>query len=96
MFIKPVGKRIYILLHVGPAVGGAGLDDKLRRGTDRLGARHETFRLLQGDELVGVAMENQRRRQLRCDEIDWRDFFTESLTSFRSVRFRTEGWFEIL
>src|SRR5436305_567364 len=88
IFIEPIGKHRFVGVLVGPAVRGAWLDDELRRGPSSGGLLHEALGLLEGHALVRIAMDDERRRHLRCDEVDRGDLFPELLAAFLSLGVR--------
>src|SRR6516225_9886838 len=68
--VKPVCKNDQIGLDASPAVLLAFLDNQFGVGARLLGALDEAFGLLDWDQLVGVAMDDQRSRQIGGHVVD--------------------------
>ena len=65
--VEPVGELRQVLVQAGPAVPGTLLDDELRLDPGLLELLDDQLRLLERDELVLVAVDDQRRRVVGRD-----------------------------
>ena len=87
---KYLSNQSAIGLEVGqdrrPAVAAAFLDDQLGRHAGFLELLHDQLRLLQRHQLVGVAVNDQRRRVVARDVVDRRHFLADLLARFQVDR----------
>jgi len=73
VLIEPISEERQVRGKVLPAVPRPFADDQLGRHTHFLELRHDEFGLLDRHQLVGVAVNDQRRRIVRRDVIHRRD-----------------------
>ena len=69
MLIEPVREQHKVVGHVLPSVFGAFPDDEFGGNTKFFAAVDKHLRLVNGDKLVSVAVNDQRRSGIRADEI---------------------------
>ena len=87
MLVEPIGEDHDVLLDACPAVDRSRFADELHRGLhpDHLASLQEDLRLVDRHELIGVPVDDERRRHVRPDEVDRRDLLAEDGPAFRRV-----------
>src|SRR5262245_29212398 len=70
ILVEPVGQRHEVLFEIGPAVTGPLLDHQLARHLRFPEFLDDQFCLLDRDEKVGIAVNDERRRIIFADLID--------------------------
>lgn len=95
MLLKPVRKDFEVWLKIRPAVAFTFSDDQFCRGPRFGCAPDEGFRLLDRNEGVGVAVDDQRGRQVLRHEVNGRNLAAEFSTLCGIGRAGTEGGLKI-
>src|SRR5688572_27394831 len=92
VLIEPVREQFEVVDQVLPAVFGAFPDDQFGGNAQFFATVDKHLRLVNGDELVSVAVNDQRRSGIRADEVKRRDFLAQLLAVLRSLgSFFSEG-----
>lgn len=68
------------------------MNNQFDRLVQLAGLTLKALRLVQWNQRVGVAMVNQRRREIGVYEIDWREIVADNLPRGHVRRTRTKGF----
>src|SRR5689334_1737178 len=95
MGVEPISANLHVVDHFFPAMIFALTNDELGSEPARLSPLDEYLCLLNWDEAIRIAMDNQRGSHVCGNEVDRADLFSKGLASFHGIRFGTESGFEI-
>lgn len=77
VLVEPVGDGLDVFVSTKPAMTGAGLDDEFAGDTGFGEGVDHGLGLFEGDEFVGVAVDDESGGGVGCDEIDGGDLFAD-------------------